>query len=95
MKFVIRKELFWDVDYKSLDEEENKQIIIERVLNYGNLEEFKSIVNYYGYDVIRQVVYKVGYLDPKTLEFVTSFLNIDKEDLPCYTRSQLHHHFLN
>jgi len=84
----IREQLFWDIDKQNFDAEKNKTLIIERVLNYGTLSEFKSMLNFYGYETIRQELKRVGYLEPKTLVFVTSFFNINKNMLRCYTKKQ-------
>lgn len=84
----LRKEIFWDLNYDSLDMIKNKRIIIDRVLNFGNISEFKHILSFYGKSVIRNEVKKVGYFDPKTLQFVLSFFNLKKEDLLCYTRKR-------
>ncbi len=35
----IRPSLFWDIDPEKISEEENRRIIIERVINLGNLFE--------------------------------------------------------
>lgn len=84
----LREQLFWDIDKQNFDTEKNKTLIIERVLNYGTLSEFKSILDYYGYETIRQELKRVGYLEPKTLAFVTSFFDINKNMLRCYTKKQ-------
>ena len=84
----IRKELFWDVDRITLDAEKNRRLIIDRVLQYGNLSELKYIFNLYGTGVITEEVKQIGYLDPKTLEFVSSYLDIKKEELKCFTKKQ-------
>jgi hypothetical protein len=34
-------------------------------------------------------IMQIGYLDPKTISFVESFFNINKNHLKCYTRKQL------
>jgi len=84
----IRNEILWDIDPKTLNPDKNKVILIERVLSYGNLEELKFLFIYYGIDIIRQTVKNIGYLDPKTFEFVISFLSIDKEEMKCYIKKQ-------
>ena len=84
----IREQLFWDIDKLNFDFDKNKTLIIERVLNYGTLNEFKEILKYYGYEVIREELKKVGYLEPKTLGFVQTFFKIDKKLLRCYTKKQ-------
>jgi hypothetical protein len=87
----IRKELFWDMDFQKLDSEKNRQIIIERTLCLGNLTEFVAIEKHYGRRKIINSVKKIGYLDPKTLEFVISYFHIKPEKLLCYTKKQLQH----
>lgn len=84
----IRKELFWDVDPSHLDQEKNKRLIIERILSYGNISEISEIINNYGKDTVIEEIKKLGYLDPKTLEFVITFFKIRKEELQCFTRKQ-------
>jgi hypothetical protein len=84
----IRKELFWDVDPTHLDQVKNKRLIIDRIISYGNLSELLEILNYYGKDTVVEEIKKLGYLDPKTLEFVITFFEIRKEELQCFTKKQ-------
>jgi hypothetical protein len=86
MKFSLRPHLFWDIDLNSLDEEKNKRLIIERVLNRGTVDEFRQILSYYGDDTIKRVVVNIGTFDNKTLEFVHTFFHIPKEKFKCYTK---------
>lgn len=85
----IRKELFWDVDPTRLDMEVNKSLVIERVLSYGKLSEFKIIFDFYGKDTIAEVVKRLGYLDPKTFAFIISYLGIPKKEMRCFIKKQL------
>ena len=87
--FPLRKELFWDIDVNVLDPERNKRLIIDRVLSIGNLSELKIIIQYYGKETIVSEIKQMGYLDPKTLEFVVSYFGIRKEELKCYIKKQL------
>jgi len=84
----LRHELFWDVDKSTLDIEKNKRLIIDRVLQLGDLAELRYIFNLYGKEVISTEVKQIGYLDPKTLEFVSSYFAIRKEDLKCFIKKQ-------
>jgi hypothetical protein len=85
----IRSELFWDIDLRDFDYEKNKTLIIERVMNYGTVSEFRRILHHYGYETVRQEIKNAGSLEPKTLEFVSSYFNLPKESLRCYTKKQL------
>jgi len=80
---------FWDVDINQLDEEKSKRLIIERVLNYGNLYEIKLIKNFYGIKEIKSILCKLSYVDPKTLNFVSLLFKLPKTKFKCYTRKQL------
>jgi hypothetical protein len=84
----LRKELFWDVDFEKLDNSKNKTIIIERVLSLGNVSELKEIIKFYGKGTIKSEIKKVGYLDPKTFEFVISFFGLKREKMKCYIKKQ-------
>jgi hypothetical protein len=89
MNLNLRPHLFWDVDFNALDEEKNKRLIIERVLNRGTIDEFKQILSYYGEENIKGIVVNIRALDNKTLEFVHSFFHIPKEKFKCYTTKLL------
>lgn len=78
----------WDIDPLKLDPDKNKVLIIERVLSYGNLGELKFIFKHFGIEIIRQTVKNIGYLDPKTFEFISSYLRINKEEMKCYIKKQ-------
>lgn len=84
----IRPELFWDVDTNRIDEKQNMLLIIERVLTLGNLSEFKLIESFYGKTIITDCICKIGYLDPKTLDFVIGYYHISKEKIKCYEKKR-------
>jgi hypothetical protein len=35
----LNKVYFWDIDLLKINENESRRLIIERILNYGNLKE--------------------------------------------------------
>ena len=55
-KIRFRKSLFWDVPTKALDLEKNRRLILERVFSRGNVEEFRSVNQYYSRDEIRDTI---------------------------------------
>jgi len=88
MKLQIRPELFWDVDFTKLDEQNNRRLVIERVFSYGTISELQRIISFYGLEIIGNELKKVGYLDPKTFEFAITFLGLKKEEMKCYIKKQ-------
>ncbi|OFY50654.1 MAG: hypothetical protein A2X22_04165 [Bacteroidetes bacterium GWF2_49_14] len=89
MDLPIRKELFWDINAAELDPVKHRRLIIERVFSLGTLDELRVILQFYGKEIIREEIMKVGYLDPKTFSFVVSYLKIPKTKMTCYIRKQL------
>lgn len=85
----LNKAYFWDVDIAKIDEEKSKRLIIERVINYGNLHEIKLIKEFYGIKEIRSTLCKLNYIDPKTLNFISLLFHVPKTKFKCYTRKQL------
>ncbi len=85
---ALRKELFRDINFEQIDFNKNILSIIERVFNFGNIEEFKAIVTYYGVGKIKDSAKKAEYFDPKTLEFVISYFNLNPEEIQCFVKKQ-------
>jgi hypothetical protein len=83
---TLRDTLFWDVDKALLDAEKSKRLIIERVLTRGNMEEFKQLKEFYTLQELKDTVIRIGSMDAKTLNFISDFLNISKEDFLCYKK---------
>lgn len=53
---IIRKALFWDTDYESIDWVNQYKAVIKRVYERGNKEEIKEINRFYGANKVKQVL---------------------------------------
>jgi hypothetical protein len=91
----ITPQYFWDVDRNVLDDNNSKRLIIERVFSLGTLKEITLVINFYGREETKNVICKLHYLDPKTLNFACKFFNLRKKEFACYNRSQLRQIFWN
>jgi hypothetical protein len=89
----LKPQYFWDVDRKIMDDNNAKRMIIERVFCLGTLKEIALIINHYGKEEIINVVCRLNYLDPKTLNFISKFFHLPKKKFACYTRSQSHQQY--
>ena len=49
------KDLFWEWDKTALDTEKHKSAIIERVINYGTLRDWRWLAATYGREEVRRV----------------------------------------
>ncbi len=86
----LHKELFWDTSNSAINSLKSKRLIIERVFNFGSLDEFRTILQFYGMEIIKSEIVEAGWLDPKTLHFASTFLKIPKSKFRCYKRRQSH-----
>ena len=85
----LRQSLFWDTDVNALDLKKHQKAIIERILMRGLLEEFQSIMQYYGKDTIKSTALKARYLDKRTLAFCSTIFETPKAKFRCYKLEQL------
>ena len=85
---LFNKAYFWDVDFNKLDRSKSMRLIIERVINLGNLSDLKRIRDIYTEGEIRLTICNISYLDPKTLHFASLFFNIPKNRFKCYAKRQ-------
>lgn len=86
-KIRLRRSLFWDVPTDALDPEKNRRLILERVFSRGNIEEFRSVNKYYTKEEIRKAVKDIGFLDNKTLHFISITYQIKSTDFKCYKKN--------
>lgn len=84
----LRKSLFWDVDYDKLDTEKDIQFIIGRVLDYGNLKEWKFIKQLYGESRVVNIAREHIFSDPRSANFWALIFSIPTNQLKC-TRNPL------
>lgn len=85
----INKSYFWDIDINTLDDKKSKRLIIERVINLGNLKELKFLFNYYGEKEVINTIQRLNYLDSKTLNFFSLIFYIPKNKFKCFTKKRL------
>ncbi|MFN3757340.1 MAG: DUF6922 domain-containing protein [Flavobacterium sp.] len=81
--------LFWDVDTNSFDFEKYKNFFIQRVLEYGKMNDWRLIKKLYGMEAIKQASLQARSLDAVTLSFVATLFKIDKTEFRCYKHRQL------
>lgn len=78
------KNLFWDVDPKELSMDKYPAYIIQRTLEYGQMNDWRIIWRYYGLDKIVEECKRMRTLDPVCLSFICTISHTKKEDYRCY-----------
>ena len=82
-KNSLRKTLFWDVDPKKLNFKKNASFIIGRVLDLGNLKEWKYVQRMYQKKTITNVAKNHVFSDPKSANFWGLILGIPNRKIKC------------
>lgn len=78
------KYLFWDVDPSQLSMDEHSAYIIQRVLEYGQMDDWRLINRYYGLDRIVSECKQMRTLDPVCLAFICNISKTKEEEYRCY-----------
>ena len=79
--------LFWDIDITKAEMDTCPAQIIQRVLEYGQWEDWQLIRSYYGLDKIVSICKSLRTLDPKALAYICCISNTSKEEYRCYHES--------
>lgn len=76
-----RKELFWDVDFITIDRilEVSDSWAILRVVEYGSLKDIWELIDFYGEERIKEVLLKED-LKPMSRAMAFLYLGIDKDN---------------
>ena len=72
---IINTALLWEYDLETFNYDKSFKIVIERVLQMGNLEEWRNMVNYYSRDQILETIEWSAQLDKRDKDFSKFFLN--------------------
>jgi hypothetical protein len=81
------KKYFWNVDFSELDLEENSFFVITRILEYGDIKALCWLFKHINRRQIENVIMKSRELSPKTANFWSLFLNLDKNKILCLKKS--------
>lgn len=87
--YGLNQHLFWDIDTRCFDIDDNAPWIIQRVLEYGNMKDWYIIENHFGMDRIIAYAMNFRTLDPIALSFLCFISGTKKEDFRCYRIAQL------
>jgi hypothetical protein len=87
--------VFWDVDVLTIEEEKNAIFIVQRVIQYGLLKDWKILVSSLGIEKLKTYILEIPDLDPVSLSFLSNLFNYEKSQFKCYKNRQLNPNFWN
>ena len=71
----IRRHLLWEYNFDTFDFQRSKMIVIERIIERGNLVEWKEMMRYYGREAVLAVARNSKQLDRKEKNFTEIFVD--------------------
>jgi len=80
--------LFWDVDPSKLDLERSAAYIVEKVLEYGLMEDWVLLKKIYGLERIKDISLEIRYLSPIAHNFMATIFNLPLNAFRCYELRQ-------
>ena len=89
------KGLFWYIDIRQVNMDDCPSQIVQRVLEYGNLSDWRIIYSYYGLEKIVNLCRNLRTLDAVALAFISGISNTPKESFRCYHTKQSNHTLWN
>ena len=84
----LSKHLFWEIAQEKIDPDRNARWLIQRVLEYGVMDDWRWIKKYYGIPKIAEEAKKMKSLEPRALNFIASISNTPIKKFRCYTLRQ-------
>jgi hypothetical protein len=88
-KPALPKRLFWDVNPDNLDFDKKAAFVIERVFEWGDVDDIRSIRRYYGDSKVSDVLLEAKYLALKTIYLASAITGRTLTDFRCYRNRQL------
>jgi hypothetical protein len=85
---LLSKHLFWDTPLEGIDIEKNKGFIVQRVLEYGLMEDWNLISAWFGIGEIGALATQFRSLEPKALAFIVNITGLPIKNFRCYTTKQ-------
>lgn len=84
----LSKKAFWDVDMQKMDAERNSNHIIQKVFEFGTLQDMAVTHRYYGSQRIKEAFVHYTFFLPDLAAFAAIIFDIDKESLKCFSPKQ-------
>lgn len=88
LRLMLSQHLFWDVDKKNIDFIKRKKWVVNRVLQYGLLNDWRIIIKFYGIKELAEIATTLKDIDKRTASLVSTISGIPKEKFQCYITEQ-------
>ena len=83
----LNKVLFWDIEPRQIDYQKHRLFVIERVLKYGDINDWREVKRYYGREDLVNNVLRIRNFDKKTCNFLSIIFDLPKKKFLCTKKS--------
>jgi len=87
---TIRPSLLWEYNLSNFDWQDMRNIVVQRVLERGRMDDYYAMLNLYGREGVREALKAIPYMSKKDMNFACFVFNLKKEELRCYIMRQSH-----
>ncbi len=81
---ILKKHIFWDVNFENLDYEAKPVFVIERVFERGVVDDIRQCRRYYGDEKIKKVLLNTRFLPEHRLYLASAVINEPLNSFRCY-----------
>jgi hypothetical protein len=82
--------IFWDTNIDVLNFKYHDDLIIERIVTFGNKDDEKILFQLYNLYKIKKRIKKLYIYNDSRIEYFSNILNIKKENFKCYGKTPFH-----
>ena len=80
--------LFWDMDLAIFVLQKYSAFMVQRVLEYGSLQDWRLLKTLYGEEKIVEEALLLRSLNPVSVSFLSAKYNLDEKKFRCYKYKQ-------
>lgn len=84
----LARRIFWDVEFSQLDYFKNASFIIERVFEWGDVQDIRNCRRFYGDVKISEVLVNAKSMPLRTTYLAAAVINRPLTDFRCYKNTQ-------
>ena len=84
IKTLLQSSLFWDVDKEKLNPYLNKQFIICRVMDRGDIKDVNVVLNYYNRQTLIETLTNARFIEKKTIAFFANYFDLSPTDFKAW-----------
>lgn len=84
----LNKALLWEYDMARIDYEAMRNIIVQRVIERGRMEDWHFILKQYGVEKVKETIKGLSYLNRKDMRFVSHQFSIPLSEMKCFEKKQ-------